>query len=85
MIFFTLGTSSGPSTDEAFRAALALRAPRLGPADRLHAATCLTQGIEVIVSADAGFDGVRGLRRVDPLDAKALRRLLAAPRGSGGP
>lgn len=66
-----------PVTDEAFRLALALPAPRLGPADRLHAGTCLANEIEIVLSADSAFDGVRGLRRVDPLDARALRRLLS--------
>ena len=65
-----------PVSDEAFRLALSLRAPNLGPADRLHAGTCMAHGIDVVVSADAGFDGVRGLRRVDPLDARAVRRVL---------
>jgi hypothetical protein len=32
---------------------------------------------DVIVSADAAFGGIRGFRRVDPLDARALDRLLA--------
>lgn len=62
--------------DEVFRVALDLRAPRLGPADLMHAATCLVHGIEVILTADAAFEGVRELRRVDPLDERALRRLL---------
>ena len=67
-----------PVTDEAFRLALSLQAPQLGPNDRLHAGTCLAEGVEVVVSADAGFRGIRGLRRVDPLDANAVRRLLNA-------
>jgi hypothetical protein len=32
--------------------------------------------IDTIVSADSGSDGMRGLRRVDPLDRRALRQLL---------
>lgn len=35
----------------------------------------LENEIGTIVSADTGFDLVRGLRRVDPLDARAVRRL----------
>lgn len=66
-----------PVTDEAFRLALKHDARSLGTNDRLHAGTCAAHGIEEIVSADAGFDGVRGLRRIDPLDARARRRLLA--------
>lgn len=64
-------------TDEAFRLALGLRATELGPADRLHVGTCRSHGIETVVSADAAFGGLRGLRRVDPLDARAVDRLLA--------
>lgn len=65
--------------DDAFRLALALDAPGLGANDRLHAGTCLAHGIDVVVSADRGFDGVRALRRVDPLDDQARRRVLASP------
>ncbi|HXF73823.1 MAG TPA: type II toxin-antitoxin system VapC family toxin [Actinomycetota bacterium] len=64
-------------TDEAFRIALDLRAPHLGPADRVHAGTCLAHGIGAILTADAAFDGIKGLRRVDPADARALGRLLS--------
>lgn len=73
---FTIFTPLVAVTDEAFRLALDLRAPQLGPADRLHAGTCLAHGVEVILSADAGFDGLRSPRRVDPLDARRLRSLL---------
>lgn len=65
-----------PVTDEAFAQALALDAPQLGANDRLHVGTCMVHGIESIVTADRGFDGVRGIRRVDPLDGAARRRLL---------
>ena len=64
-------------TDEIFRAALVLDLDGLGANDRVHAATCLANGIDTIVSADASFDRVPGLRRVDPLDDRARRRLLA--------
>jgi len=74
---YTVFTPLLPVTDEAFRLALSLRAPELGPADRLHVGTCLAHGIDTIVSADSGFAGVRGLRRVDPLDGRAVGRLLA--------
>jgi predicted nucleic acid-binding protein len=63
-------------TDEVFARALAVEEPRLGTADRLHVGTCLAHGIDTIVTADRGFDGVRGVRRIDPLDAAARRRLL---------
>jgi predicted nucleic acid-binding protein len=64
-------------TDETFRRALEVDVPRLGANERVHVATCLENGIDVIVSADEGFDGVKGIRRVDPLDERARRRLLA--------
>jgi uncharacterized protein len=63
-------------TDEAFQVALSLDAPAIGPNDRLHVAACIVHGIDVIVSADSELDGVSGIRRVDPLDARARRRLL---------
>jgi predicted nucleic acid-binding protein len=73
---YTILTPLLPVTDDAFRLARSLDAPKLGPNDRLHAGTCLAHEIEVVVSADQGFDGVRGIRRVDPLDDRARRRLL---------
>lgn len=69
-----------PVDDEAFGRALGLDAPRLETNDRIHAGTCLVHDIGVIVSADRGFDGVKGIRRVDPLDERALRRLLGSSR-----
>jgi predicted nucleic acid-binding protein len=70
-----------PVTDEAFRLALNLDAPQLGPNDRLHVGTCMVHELDVVVSADQGFDGVRGIRRVDPLDTRGRRRLLATVDG----
>jgi predicted nucleic acid-binding protein len=66
-----------PVTDEIFARALALDATSVGTNDRLHAATCLENGIEVILSADAGLDAVEGLRRVDPLDREGVGELLS--------
>jgi len=63
-------------TDEAFRTALELDAGTLGTNVRLHAATCVANGIGEILSADRGFEEVHSIRRTDPLDARALRRLL---------
>jgi predicted nucleic acid-binding protein len=77
---YTLMTPLLAVDDDAFRAALALDAPRLGSNDRLHAGTCIARGIGHVLSADREFDGVHGLRRIDPLDRRALRRLLAASR-----
>jgi uncharacterized protein len=77
---YTLFTPLLSVTDEAFRFALRLDAPRLGSNDRLHVGTCMTHQIEVVVSADAGFDAVPGIRRVEPLNARARRRLLSSGR-----
>ena len=64
-------------TDPIVAVALGLPTTPIGANDRIHVATCAAHGIDTIVSADRGFDTVRGLRRVDPLDERALRRLLA--------
>jgi predicted nucleic acid-binding protein len=72
----TVFTPLLPVTDETFQLAMTLGAERLGANDRLHVATCLLHRIETLVSADAGLDELRAVRRVDPLDARALRRLL---------
>ena len=66
-----------PMTDEILARALTLDAPALGSSDRVHAATCLENGFGTIVSADPAFDGVSGLRRVDPLNTRAVAALLA--------
>jgi predicted nucleic acid-binding protein len=63
-------------TDLVVRQALLLDAGGLGANDRIHAATCFANDIEAIVTADAAFDAVRALRRVDPLDERSRRRLL---------
>ncbi len=65
-----------PVTDDIVARALKLEATRLGSNDRIHVATALANGIDTIVSADADFDRVRVLRRVDPLDDRARSRLL---------
>lgn len=62
-------------TDEVFGTALALDAPGLGANDRLHAATCFTNEIAVIVSSDRGFDAVAGLERVDPMEQEPIAAL----------
>jgi predicted nucleic acid-binding protein len=62
-------------SDGAFRRALAIDAPRLGTNDRLHVGTCLEHGIDTIFTADADFDA-SDLRRVDPANVRATRRLL---------
>jgi predicted nucleic acid-binding protein len=67
-----------PVSDESFRRALGLDAPALGTNDRVHVATCLTHGIEFVLSADQGFDSVPEVRRIDPLDGPARAQLLAS-------
>lgn len=64
-----------PVTEEIIREALQVDAPGLEANDRIHVATCRLHGIETIVSADAAFDKVPDLRRVDPLDEEALAAL----------
>lgn len=66
-----------PVTEEALRRALALEDSALGPNDRLHLGTCRTEGISVVLSADRAFDHAPGIERVDPLDPKAVERLLS--------
>jgi predicted nucleic acid-binding protein len=69
-------------TDQAFALALAVEgSTALGPNDRVHIGTCLANDITVILSADATFDSAKGVRRVDPLHAKARRQLLSKPNG----
>lgn len=65
-----------PVNDAIFRRAFSLDVQSIETNDRIHAATCLENDIGVIVTADAGFEGIRGLRRVDPLDVRAVKRLL---------
>lgn len=75
---YTLFTPLLPVDDEIVAHALTLDTPRLGANDRIHLATALANGIASILSADADFDGVPGLRRIDPLDRTALARLLGS-------
>jgi predicted nucleic acid-binding protein len=65
-----------PVTDATVARALGLDLTGLGANDRIHVATCLENEIETIVSADTGFDAVKGVKRVDPLDGRAVGRLL---------
>lgn len=65
-------------TDAILRDALTIDANSLGSNDRVHVATCAANGIDAILSADQAFDGVPGLRRIDPLDREALAALSTA-------
>ena len=73
---YTLFTPLLAVTDEAMRRALSLDAPQLGPNDRVHVGTCVANGIDAMLSADRGFDSIRAIRRVDPVDADSREQLL---------
>ena len=47
-------------------ALLAERYHRLSSRDLVHVATCIVEGIDTIITPDAGFDQVTEVRRVDP-------------------
>lgn len=55
--------------------ALVEQHPGLSARDLVHVATCLDEGIGIIVSPDRGLDAVPGLVRVDPGDPVAVDRL----------
>ena len=65
-----------PVNDQIIGRALDLEARRLGANDRIHVATALANDIDTIVSADADFDHVPAIRRVDPLDKAQRSRVL---------
>jgi predicted nucleic acid-binding protein len=62
---------------------LTRRYPALAARDLVHVATCLSEGLETIVSTDRGFDRVAGIVRVDPADPAAMEALSGEP-GVGG-
>ena len=64
-------------TSQHLQAALETESPGLGTADRLHAAVAIDARCEVIVTTDWAFDGLDGLRRIDPLDTAAIAALVA--------
>lgn len=66
-------------TDEIVAGALALPVHALGANDRIHAATCHRYDLRMIVTADADFDAVDDLDRLDPSDSDAVAQLLRAP------
>ncbi|MBA2389056.1 MAG: type II toxin-antitoxin system VapC family toxin [Geodermatophilaceae bacterium] len=71
-----------PVAQEDVEAAMGLfvEAPRLQMRDAIHAAVARRYGLSVVLSRDRGFDGIPGLRRVDPADVEAIAALVA---GSG--
>jgi len=56
--------------DVLFAAQLADRYPQAGGRDLVHAAVMQRLGVSIIVSADRGFDGFAGRRRLDPMDVE---------------
>ena len=52
-------------------AQLATRYPALSSRDLVHVATCVIEGIGTIITADAGFDQVTEVRRIDPREFTA--------------
>jgi predicted nucleic acid-binding protein len=52
--------------------------PRLSARDAIFAAIATRHGLTTILSADADFDGLPGLQRIDPTDAAAVAALAAA-------
>jgi predicted nucleic acid-binding protein len=65
-----------PVTDPVLRVALASPGHGLGTNDRIHVATCAAEGLDAILTADRRFDSVPRLRRLDPLDDRAMAELL---------
>jgi hypothetical protein len=59
-------------------ALLAGQYPDLGARDLLHAAVMSRLGVRSIVSADAGFDRLPGVERLDPTDVGVWRDKLAS-------
>lgn len=51
--------------------------PRLAARDATFVALAQAQGIAVILTPDRDFDGLDGLRRVDPSDAEAVTALAS--------
>lgn len=74
----TIFTPLLPVTEDALAHALSMLDSGLHAKDRLHVGTCAINEVGTVLTADRAFDGVRGVRRVDPFDAEAVDELLAA-------
>jgi predicted nucleic acid-binding protein len=67
-----------PVTEKDLAHALTMSDSKLQAKDRLHVGTCVTHKIDAVLTADRAFDGVKGIRRIDPFDGEAVEELLAA-------
>lgn len=47
---------------------LLIQHPQLDARDAIHAAVVQLHGLEGVVSADRGFDAIRGITRFDPME-----------------
>jgi predicted nucleic acid-binding protein len=65
--------------DVASAAALADRYPALTARDLLHLATMRRLETSAMVSADSGFDGFSGIRRLDPANVDSWATELGLP------
>ena len=63
-------------------ATLADRHPRMSSRDFIHAAVMQRLGVEWIVSADKGFDGLPGITRLDPTNVEEWRDSVLAAEGA---
>ena len=57
---------------------------RAGARDLVHAAVMRRVGVELIISADRGFDRIPGVTRLDPLDIDGWRDSLVVSEGGNG-
>ena len=57
---------------------------RAGARDLVHVAVMRRVGVELIVSADRGFDQIPDVTRLDPLDVDEWRDSLLNPDGDNG-
>lgn len=64
--------------DASEAAALFASSTRLSARDAVFAAIAKRHGLEAILSADSDFDGLPGLRRLDPADLTAVTELTGS-------
>lgn len=73
---FSLHTVEPPDMERALE--LWSEHDRLDVRDAIFAAQALNRGIDAILSPDGDFDGIAGLRRIDPADAASVASLRTA-------